>query len=148
MATDKNAIGKIRIYNSAFQEKGREDVIKWDILPIVNGEEIRVTFESIASSWRQGLWLKTDKEIRVNEIKSKSVDLWQDTAPKEVHCECFTNDGNLSVYNIWDKGNGRESQSWTSGMLIEELPNGRRYRCNDIGFETNFDKIIFKIERI
>jgi hypothetical protein len=31
-------------------------------------------------------------------------------------------------------------------MLVEEIPNGKRFRCNDIGFATNFDKIVFRIE--
>jgi hypothetical protein len=30
-----------------------------------------------------------------------------------------------------------------SGMRIDELPNGRRYYCNEIGFETEFDRLIF-----
>jgi hypothetical protein len=140
-------IGKKRIYNSAFAERGRDDVIKWDIFPVKNTELIKVVFESSSSPWRQGIWLRTDKGIFVNAVSCKSLELWFDTAPPEVVCQCFTSDGMLSVYNIWDRGNGRASQSWSSGMLVEELDNGRLYRCNDIGFDTNFDKIVFRIER-
>jgi hypothetical protein len=131
-----------RIYNTAFQAKGRDDVVKWDVIRIKNGEKIKIIFESVSSTWRQGVWLKTDKGLVVNGIHCVSVDLWFDTAPREVKCECFTKDGFLSVYNIWDAGRGykRESQALSSGMLIDELPNGRRYHCNDIGFETEFDK--------
>jgi hypothetical protein len=32
-------------------------------------------------------------------------------------------------------------------MLVEELPNGRRYCCNDIGFDTDFSKLIFRLEK-
>jgi hypothetical protein len=35
----------------------------------------------------------------------------------------------------------------SSGMLIEEMPSGRRYRCNGIGFDTHFDKLVFRIEK-
>ena len=143
----KTDIGRKRIYNSAFVEKGRKDVVKWDIFNIKNAEQIKIVFESYYSQWRQGVWLCTDTKIIINEISCKSVELWINTAPKEVACQCFTSDGMLSVYNIWDRNNGKESQTWSSGMLVEELDNGRRYRCNDIGFDTNFDKIVFRIER-
>ena len=144
----KKDIGKKRIYNSAFAGTGRNDVVKWDIFPVENAEWIKVVFESYSSPWRQGVWLRTDDRIIVNGVSCKSVELWSDTAPQEVICQCFTSDGMLSVYNIWDRGNGRESQSWTSGMLVEQFRNGRRYRCNDIGFDTNFDKIVFRVERV
>jgi hypothetical protein len=32
-------------------------------------------------------------------------------------------------------------------MLVDELPSGRRYRCNDFGFDTAFDKLVFRVER-
>ena len=136
-----------RVMNSAFKDKGREDVVMIEAYPIQDGERIKLTFEGMNSSWRQGVWLKSDKHLVVNQQECPSVQLWQDTVPNQVLIECRTQDGCLHLYNIWDKGNGRESQSWTSGMLIEEIPNGRRYRCSDIGFDTNFDKLIFRIER-
>lgn len=61
---------------------------------------------------------------------------------------CYTEDGCLSIYNMWDKGKGPESQSHTSGMLIEENGDVITYNCNDIGFETNFDKLVFSIEKL
>jgi hypothetical protein len=33
-------------------------------------------------------------------------------------------------------------------MRVEELERARRYRCNDIGFDTAFDKLVFRIERV
>ena len=145
----KTFVVQERIYNEAFKLKGRNNVVKWDIVKIKNGEKVKVIFESVSSEWRQGVWLKTDKGIVVNGIHCVSVDLWVDTAPKEVECECFTSDGFLSVYNIWNSGRGykRESQSFSSGMLIDEFSNSRRYHCNDIGFESNFDNLVFRIEK-
>ena len=137
-----------RVMSGAFKERGRADVVMIDVLPIHDGDQVRLTFESQASSWRQGVWLSTDSHLVVSQQQSPSVQLWQDSAPTEVLIECHTKNGCLHLYNIWDKGNGRESQSWTSGMLVEELPNGRRYRCNDIGFETDFDKLVFRLERL
>ena len=124
-------------------------MVKWDVLHIQNGQHIRVVFESISSEWRQGVWLKCDKGIIINSIHHDSLDLWFDTSPKEIECECITEDGLLHIYNIWDSGRGyrRESQALSSGMLVEEVQNGWRYCCNDLGFQTNFDKLVFRIEK-
>lgn len=134
--------------SSAFRERGQLDVVMIDVFEINDGDLLMLTFESTSSPWRQGVWLKTDEYLVINQMQCPSVQLWQDTASAEVLIECHTSDKRLHLYNIWDRGNGHESQSWTSGMLVEELPNGRRYRCNDIGFDTDFAKLIFRIERI
>jgi hypothetical protein len=140
--------GKQRIYNDTWKERGRSDVVMWDVLAIRNKETLRLVFESKNSPWRQGVWLKTDRGTIINGTHCPSAVLWIDTAPREVIIECQTTDGLLSVYNKWDRGRGfGESQMATSGMLIEELPNGRRYRCNDIGFDDTFDKLVFRIEK-
>jgi hypothetical protein len=118
-----------------------------DVFPIRDGDQLKLTFEGKESPWRQGVWLKTDDHLTINGRQSQSVQLWHDTAPTEVLIECHTQNGYVHLYNIWDKGSGRESQSWSSGMLVEELPNGRRYHCNDIGFDTTFSRLVFRIER-
>ena len=141
-----NQIGKEKITNKAFE--GRNDVIKWDVQKICNGQNIKVTFVSKNSPKKQGIRLATDKGIEVNGQIFQSIQLWDDTAPKEVCCKCYTEDGCLSIYNMWDKGKGPESQSHSSGMLITETDNIITYKCNDIGFETNFDKLIFTIEKL
>lgn len=140
-----------RIYNKAFVEHGRSDVVLWDVLPIASEQVIKVVFESVASPWRQGVWLKTDKGLLVDdEFAPSSVTVWADTASPEVICHCMSHDGILSLYNIWDSGIGRslESQAYSSGMLVEELSGGRRYRCNDIGFDATFDKLVFTVLKL
>ena len=39
-------------------------------------------------------------------------------------------------------------QSHTSGMLLEYNENIIIYHCNDFGFETDFDRLVFSIEFI
>ena len=135
------------VLSDAFKENRGDDVVMIDVFPIADGDLIKLTFESTNSPWRQGVWMKTDQYVVVNQMRCPSVQLWQDTAPGEVLIECHTRNGRLHVYNIWDRGMGTNSQSWTSGMLVEEIPNGRRYRCNDIGLETDFGKLVFRLER-
>lgn len=143
-------IGLSRTYNSAFIERGRSDVIKWEAIPVTDGEELTLHFESVDSPWRQGVWLRTDSGITINGQRVPSVTLWQDTAPALVPFTCHTANGFLSLYNVWFSGRvstPQESLSHSSGMLAEEIPGGRRYRCNDIGFDTQFQKLVFSIQR-
>jgi hypothetical protein len=145
-------IGKKKIYNEAFAERGLNNVILWDVQSIKDRQLIRVKFISKSSQYRQGLWLRTDEGIVIPYLSDEifpSITLWEDTAPKEVICKCFSKDGNLSVYNIWDEGNGRQSQMYTSGMLIDEQDDGILiYKCNDNGFETDFTDLVFSIEKL
>lgn len=137
--------GEERIYNSSFNKQ--LGVVLWDVFPIVDGEKLMVTFESKNSDWSQGIWLMSDRGLEVDGIRNKSLLLWYETAPMIVDVVCYTKNCLLSVYNVWDRGFGKNSQAQSSGMLVEELVNGRRYKCNDIGFDTKFDKLIFRIER-
>lgn len=137
-----------RVYSKAFEEKGNPNVVKIEVLSIKDGQIIELKFEQKHSNWRQGVWLKTDQFIISNGMKCDSVQLWIDTAPEVVKFECHTNNGLLWLYNIWDRGDGCESQSWTSGMLVKENQGLRRYCCNDIGFETDFHKLVFHIHGV
>jgi hypothetical protein len=143
-------IGTKRLYNEDFKvEKGLDKVILWEVLEIQDGEKIKITFLNKVSNNRQGIWLATDKGISVNNLTLPQIDLWEDTAPKEeTTITCYTDVGLLSFYNIWDNGNGRNSQVDSSGMIVEEKGNKLIYRCNDYGFDTNFEKLIFSIEKM
>jgi hypothetical protein len=131
--------------NDAFKERGLDNVVKIAVYPLAT-ENIVVTFESVVPGNRQGVWFKTDLGIWVNDQLCPSVELWHDTAPASVKCRCLSTDGHLFLYNIWERAGVRSSLAESSGMLIEELPSGRRYRCNDIGWNTAFDKLVFRVE--
>lgn len=140
-----------RIYSKAWQDRGREDVVKWDVLQVVPNEVFRVVVEVNSSPRRQGLWVKSDKGILVNCLLCPSVVLWADDLVRDPSFSftVFTENNRLSVYNIYEDASGQKmSQTWSSGMLIEPLPNGFRYRCNDLGFENGFDSFIFRLERL
>lgn len=136
-----------RILSKAFAEHGVDGIVKWEVVAVADGETVRITFEATNSPWRQGVWLKCDGGLEIDGVHHASVDLWSDTAPASVVCTCRAGDGKLHVYNIWDAGQGRQSQAFTSGMRVEQLDNGWRYGCNDIGIDTGFDKLVFRIER-
>lgn len=136
-----------RILSKAFAGRGVEDIVKWDVVDVADGERMRLVFEAAQSPWRQGVWLKCDRGLEVDGGHHAGLDLWSDNSPAEIICTCRTSDGKLHLYNIWDAGQGRQSQAYTSGMRVEVLENGWRYRCNDIGFDTAFDRLVFMLER-
>jgi hypothetical protein len=119
-----------------------------DRLKVSSGQRLKVTFESVNSDWRQGIVFDTDGSFDVvgKTIKRKIV-LWRDTAPEELHLVVHTKKGECLVRNVWDVGNG-VIQSWHNGaaMIVEELPSGRRYRCNDGLADDDFDDLVFRVE--
>ena len=136
--------GKQRIYSKAFE--GRDDIVKWDVRPISDGQIIKITFLSKNSPYEQGVRIATDRGIDVNGQVFPGVRVWYNPESKEVTHRCLTRDGLLSVYNVWDRGSGVMSLLHTSGMVIEEKGNLLIYHCNDSGLETSFDKLVFSIE--
>jgi hypothetical protein len=119
-----------------------------DHLKILDGQILKVVFESVNADWRQGVCLTTDGGFVVNNQSiKKSVALWHDTAPSEVMLRVQTKKGECWVKNVWDIGNG-VMESWHNGaaMIVEEIACGRRYKCNDGQPDDDFTDIVFRIE--
>lgn len=148
----KYEFGRERIYNKEFEKKGVKSVIHWDVLEIEREQEIYLEFTNTNSKYKQGVRLAIDVGdgyIEANGIQAKGIQLWEDTCPKRIKLRCVSSEGKLSIYNIFDLGverGGIRSQVDSSGMLVEEGDGYKIYKCNDAGFETNFDKLEFKIE--
>lgn len=130
-----------------FSDNGNPDVIKWDVLSVHNNERMSIVFESVSSPFRQGIFLMSDGGIEIEGKVYPQVTLWADTAPKHVVFTCHAKDGRLHLYNVWDEGRGRESQAWKSGMQIEAIDDGFRYRCTDAGPEVDFNTLLFRLVR-
>ncbi|MGM9635858.1 MAG: hypothetical protein ACI3YE_06865 [Candidatus Avispirillum sp.] len=141
-------VGTRRVYNKNF--KGRNDVIHWDVLKIKPEQELYLDFISVNSQYKQGVRLAIDAGegyIEAGEYKGKGIFIWEDTFEGRIKIKCHSPEGLLSVYNAFIRNDGRRvTLAAPSGMLIETNGNKTIYRCNDVGFETNFDKLIFQIE--
>lgn len=137
-----------RVYSKAFQERGRDDVVKIEVFPVQESEQLKLTFESQKAPGAQGVWMCIDGDLEIPAGRHASADFWYGGGPDEIPITCHTKSGCLHLYNIYDRGRGRDSQSWSSGMLVEDIPSGRRYRCNDVGFDTDFSRLVFRLERI
>lgn len=82
-------------------------------------------------------------------IKSRLC-LWLDEPFEPVEVICHTRDGHIHIYNAWNIGHwwsGIWCRYYGSGMLVEEIENGFRYRCNDSYPDEDFNDIVFRIER-
>jgi len=146
----KSKIGRNRLYSVDFQD--RDDVVLWDVLEIEKEQLLKVVFISKKSTHSQGVRLAIDAGVgilEVNGIKSKEIHLWFETAPKEIMVRCKSEEGLISVYNIFQQRHFPESQMFGSGMLVEQDGNKTTYRCNDVTVENvNFDSVVFSIENM
>ena len=70
------------VINSAFKEKGIDNVVKIEILHVSSNEKIKIVFEECKSKWRQGVFLKIDNFLVINGQRYPSAQLWQDSAPE------------------------------------------------------------------
>jgi len=133
------------IISKSFLQRGVEGVVLWDVVPLQKENRIRIEFKKKNSNWNQGVLLMSNNGIKIdNEIYQSPIEIWfVDNAKYEL--TCYSDNGLLHVYNIWGRGKGRESQSWTSGMKITQNGNIRLYQCNDIGYTERFDKLTLSI---
>jgi hypothetical protein len=91
---------------------------------------------------------------------------WEDAElidPKNILIRVFTKIGYVKIYNIWEKTTHyligtsegqvqKESKSIDYGhngaaMYYEEIPNGRRYFCNDCIPDEDFNDIVFTVQK-
>lgn len=136
--------------NESIHGPNGEPVFRVHIFSVRPGQRVRVVFEEVNAQWRQGLFVATEGSLAVNGGRSPSLILWHDNTPPEIEIEVVESNGTITLYNIWDSGrkHGRfESLKATSGMLVERIEdNGWRYRCNDIGIDPDFKKLVVRVE--
>jgi hypothetical protein len=125
-------------------------IAMWDRFPVPL-KEIKIKYRIIStdSEWKQGVAVKTKGTLVFdtdNVLKKGWMLIWEDISPLEDEFICRSKNGLLDVKNIWDTGNG-VVESWINGaaMWYEEIPNGRRYHCNDGHFDDDFNDIIFEL---
>ena len=145
--------GKKRIYNNNFADIEKE-IIRWEVLAINNKQHLKVRFICANSENRQGIRIAIDAGkgmLITNGVTGRSFDLWKDECPKEFEIECISDEGLISIYNMFEKKDwtGRNniySQMDYSGMILEQNGNIYRYKCNNAELQDDFDKLVFEIE--
>lgn len=142
------------------QYKGK--TLYWaDRFPVSDGDKLKICIEKTNSEYVQGISVDITGSCEVQgEIwkKGKGVKMffWEDAElidPKNIEMTVFTKTGYIVVQNIWERSDHRGVKFTDSGvhgaaMTIEDIPNGRRYYCNDGHPDENFDDIVFTIQKI
>lgn len=149
--------------------KGKTLVLS-DKFPVQNGDVLIASIEKTNSDRRQGFCIditgSCEMDGKVFE-KGKGVRMlfWEDTAPKQIKLKVFTSQGWVRIENIWEQTNcylvsdpsgesveksskSVESKYNGAAMVVEEIENGRRYRCNDGRPDENFDDIVFTVQKV
>lgn len=145
--------GKKRIYNVNFGDFD-EEVIRWEILSVNKKQRIKVRFISVNSKNRQGIRLAIDAGngmLTTNNVTGRRFELWEDECPREFEMQCESEEGYLSLYNIFEKMDWtgkmrRYSQMDFSGMILKQSGNTYRYSCNNATLNSKFDELVFEIE--
>jgi hypothetical protein len=122
----------------------------FDDFPTEGAKRLRLIFDECNGEWRQGVALRLEGKFKINDqIIRSGIVLWHDTAPQTVELEVMGKPSTIEVKNVWDVGDGT-IHSWHNGaaMIVESLPNGRRYRCNDGFADDDFNDIVFRLERV
>lgn len=139
---------KTRSLNHVFADRLDREVLLIEFIPASSGDKFDLTFEQAQSDWRQGVWLGSDGTIEIAGSTAESMRIWTDSAPSTVRIKIGEASAGLFLYNIWDRGNGPQSQAHTSGMVVDEIENGWRYSCQSIGLDPLFEDICFRVERV
>lgn len=165
----KGIVGYQRTYNNCFIGVDKDTAVQIDVLPIQKEQELILEFISSNSKYKQGVGLALyagDGYIEVEGQRSKQVQIWEDVSPldivrgklfksmkeekkiarKTVKIFCYSTEGLLSVYNIYGEPKAALKQLDSCGMLIEQVDDKFIYRCNDVGFETEFDSLVFSLK--
>lgn len=133
-----------------FKYKGKEIKMSDKIILFSKNVNVKVTFLSVRSEWRQGIVLQTKGNFEVNgQIINHKVVLWEHTAPKEVELIVKSKDQMLFIYNVWNIGDGVMHYGHNGGALFTEYSNDGSsiiYYCNDGKADDDFDDLIFKLE--
>jgi len=138
--------------NNSIQGPNGEPVFRVHTFPVQPGQRLRVVFEEVNAQWRQGMFIATEGSLALANVSSRALVRWQDSAPPGVDIDVVESNGTITLYNVWDSGRnlGRfESLKATSGMLVEPMEgHGWRYRCNDIGFNPDFKKLVVRVDLV
>ncbi len=139
------------------QYKG--NTLYWsDKFPVSNGDKLKISIEKTSSDYVQGLSVditgSCEIQGKVHEKgKGVKVILWENSTvldPKNIEITVFTKTGFVWIQNLWEGTTHQGKKYIDSGhngaaMIVEEIENGRRYRCNDGTPDEDFDDIIFTI---
>ena len=124
-----------------------------DKITVDNVFSLSIKLLSTNSSWRQGIVIKTDGNLKItNTLNGKSIDgkehiLWEEGLRAiPISIKGYSKNGILFLWNVWNTGDG-VVHAWHNGaaMKKEILEDKIIYYCNDGHPDDNFSDIIFSL---
>ena len=113
---------------------------------------MRLVFKNRKGEWQEGAGEGNDGRFVVDGKAvsgRQSVVFWQSKDWNMVEFKVVGDATAIAIHNAWDCGNGTMHSGHNgAAMIVEPLPNGRRYRCNDGFADDDFDDIVFRLERV
>ena len=147
-----------------------------DKFPVSYGDKLIICIESTNSKYIQGVSVGIEGECEImGEIHKKGKKIkpffWEDSEvldPKNIELTVFTEIGFVWIQNICEvdyfyltndasgapiEVHKKKTDAGHSGaaMIVEEIENGRRYRCSDIFLEDKedlFNNIVFTVQKL
>lgn len=132
-------------------------LIMADKLPAKLGDRFTVTIESTRSPYPQGVGVSEGVEVFGERVKRAVILEYVSLSPElrtkkrsdlpfSFEVTCRNKKGSLSFYNMAEIQEGHLNW-WHGGscMIAEDIPGGRRYRCNDFELDDDFDDLVFTV---
>lgn len=144
--------------SAEIQHRGRT-IMLLDRVPAKLGEKFVVTLEQTASPYVQGVGMSEGVEVFGERQKRAVVWEYFSLAPAErqmtrsklpfsFEVTCRNKAGYLSFYNMAEVQGRQEWWHGGSCMMAQDIPDGRRYHCNDIELDDDFDDLVFSVVRL
>jgi hypothetical protein len=122
------------------------------------GEIFTVTIESTQSRFPQGVGISEGVEVFGQRTKKAVVWEYFSVPPQDrirvrsrlpfsFEVICRNKQGFLHFYNMAEV-EGRARWEYAAAMIVDDIPTGRRYRCNDWQPNDDFHDVIFRVERL
>jgi len=138
------------------QSKGKpiqykdKTLVAWDQIQLPSKiTRVKYKIVSTDSEWNQGIAFRTKGSLEFDtgqKYKKGWMVLMENLVDWENEFTCYSKSGLLDVKNVWETDHC-PVESWINGaaMWIEEIPNGRRYHCNDGHFDDDLNDLIFEL---
>lgn len=125
-------------------------VVRSDQFPTNGATDLKITFESVSGDWPQAVYLSSQGVMEINNHSGQAFVLWEETSPHEIALRCDPAMEHVRVSNAWDPDGSGYPERWLAcgAMKREDIPQGRRYRCNDGYPDQDFDDLVFRLERV
>ena len=114
----------------------------WDNNLVIQGLSVDIT----------GTCEHNNKHFIEGKGKKQGVKMlfFDDTAPRPIIIKLHSKKDCVVVQNMWEHRKSDDDYYFNSmirgaAMIIEEIPNGKRYYCNDYEANDDFDDIIFTV---